>query len=167
MDEYETTAQYNIAETCCASISLNELAALSEDKTVKAGDLIDLSMIQDYGEIRGDSQLRQNLSALYSSKAAAPLSPDNILITAGAISANLLVFYSLIGPGDHVVCHYPTYQQLYSVPATLGADVDLWKSKAEDDWLPSIDELKALVKENTKLIILKYAIPASIINTFK
>ena len=37
MDDYETTAKYNIAETCAASISINELAALSENKEATAG----------------------------------------------------------------------------------------------------------------------------------
>ncbi|KAK5701481.1 hypothetical protein LTR97_004295 [Elasticomyces elasticus] len=154
MDKYETTAKFNIAETCCASVSIEELASLSENKECKASDIIDLSAIQNYGEIRGSTPLRNNLSRLYSSKVGTPLPPDNILITPGAIAANFLVFYALIKPSDHVICHYPTYQQLYSVPASLGAEVDLWKSKPDNKWLPDFDELKAMVKDNTKMIIL-------------
>ncbi len=156
MDEYETSAKFNIAETCCASISIEELASLCERKDAKASDIVDLSAIQNYGEIRGISTLRNNLSRLYSSKVGTPLPADNVLITTGAIAANFLVFYSLIKPGDHVICHYPTYQQLYSVPASLGAEMDFWKSKPENKWLPDFEELTALVKENTKLIVLKY-----------
>ncbi len=33
MDKYELEAKYNIAETCVASISLDDLKALSEDKS--------------------------------------------------------------------------------------------------------------------------------------
>ena len=156
MDEYETTAKFNLAETCCASISINELVALSENKSLVVTDILDSSTIQDYGEIRGSTALRSNLARLYSSKAGSPLSPDNLLITPGAIAANHLVFYGLVGPGDHVVCQYPTYQQLYSVPASLGAEVDLWRSNPEKNWLPDFEELKSLVKENTKMIILKF-----------
>ncbi|KAK5745360.1 hypothetical protein LTR17_001521 [Elasticomyces elasticus] len=154
MDKYETTAKFNIAETCCASVSIEELASLSENKECKASDIIDLSTIQNYGEIRGSTPLRNNLSRLYSSKVGTPLPPDNVLITPGAIAANFLVFYALLKPSDHVICHYPTYQQLYSVPASLGAEVDLWKSKPDNKWLPDFDELKAMVKDNTKMIIL-------------
>ncbi|KAK4958515.1 hypothetical protein LTR10_004944 [Elasticomyces elasticus] len=154
MDKYETTAKFNIAETCCASVSIEELASLSENKECKASDIIDLSAIQNYGEIRGSTPLRNNLSRLYSSKVGTPLPPDNILITPGAIAANFLVFYALLKPSDHVICHYPTYQQLYSVPASLGAEVDLWKSKPDNKWLPDFDDLKAMVKDNTKMIIL-------------
>lgn len=155
MDAYETTAKYNIAETCCASISVEELAAMSEDNSVKPADILDPKMVQNYGEIRGTSALRNNLSRLYSTKSATALSPDNILITPGAIAANHLVLYTLTGPGDHVICHFPTYQQLYTIPATLGAEVELWRSDPGNQWLPDFEKLKAMVKENTKLIILK------------
>jgi aspartate/methionine/tyrosine aminotransferase len=155
MDKYETSAKYNLAETCCASISIDELVSLSENKTLQASDILSTSLVQNYGEIRGSIKLRENLSRLYSAKVGTPLSVDNILITPGAIAANHLVLYSLLKPGDHVICHYPTYQQLYSIPDSLGAEVSLWKCKPEDKWLPSLDELKDVIKENTKLIIIK------------
>lgn len=155
MDTYETTAKHNLAETCCASISIDELLALSEDKTATASSLLATSTIQGYGEIPGSSELRNNLSRLYSTKVGTPLKPENILITAGAIAANHLALYALVGKGDHVICHYPTYQQLYSIPGTLGAEVDLWRSREEDSWLPDFAELEKLIKPNTKLIILK------------
>jgi aspartate/methionine/tyrosine aminotransferase len=77
------------------------------------------------------------------------------LITPGAIAANHLVFYSLVGPGDHVICHYPTYQQLYAIPASLGAEVDLWKADPAKKWIPDIEDLKKMVKSNTKMIVIK------------
>ena len=157
MDEHETSAQYQLAETCCASISLNTLVALSENKSASATSLLDLAVPQTYGEIRGSTALRSNLSRLYSSKGTgSPLPAENVLITPGAIAANYLVMYALIAKGDHVVCHYPTYQQLYTVPESLGAEVSLWRSREDHEWLPDIEELKGLVRENTQLIVLKY-----------
>jgi aspartate/methionine/tyrosine aminotransferase len=86
-----------------------------------------------------------------------PVDEENVVITQGAIAANHLAFYSLIGPGDHVVCHYPTYQQLYATPKSLGAEVDLWKASPERGWIPSFEDLRGLIRPNTKLIVLKYA----------
>ncbi|PYH98172.1 long-chain fatty acid transporter [Aspergillus ellipticus CBS 707.79] len=150
MDKYETTAKYNVAETCCASISVNDLRELSEDKA----DPLDLSTKLTYGAIRGSERLRGALAALYSIETPNHLPSDHVLVTAGAIQANFLLLYSLVGPGDHVICHYPTYQQLYSVPASLGAEVSLWKAKETDCWKLDIEELKQLIRPNTKLIIL-------------
>jgi aspartate/methionine/tyrosine aminotransferase len=151
MDAHENDCKYNIAETCCASISVDELRELSENKD---GKVLDTSKALTYGAIRGSDDLRNNLARLYSAKVATPLSPDNILTTPGAIQANYLTTYALVGAGDHVICHYPTYQSLYEVPKQMGAEVDLWKATPENEWTPAIDDLKALIKPNTKLIII-------------
>jgi aspartate/methionine/tyrosine aminotransferase len=83
------------------------------------------------------------------------VSAEGVLVTNGAIQANFLALYTNIGPGDHVICQYPTYQQLYSVPESFGAEVSLWRSNEEKEWSLDEGELKALIKPNTKLIILK------------
>jgi aspartate/methionine/tyrosine aminotransferase len=153
MDKYETTPNVlNIAETCAASVSIDELVALCEDKNVPGP--LDTSVVLGYGAIRGSQKLRQRLADLYSARVASPLSADNILISPGAISANFLVLYKLIGPEDHVICMYPTYQQLYSVPESLGASVSLWKLRSENKHIPDLKELETLARPNTKMIII-------------
>ncbi|KAF2755070.1 PLP-dependent transferase [Pseudovirgaria hyperparasitica] len=151
MDLHQPNAKHDIAETCCASVSMEELQNLCENKSKQ---VLEMPGKLDYGDIRGSDKLRTNLATLYSSKAGSPVSKDSIIITPGAIAANYLFLVSHVGPGDHVICHYPTYQQLYSVPASLGAEVDLWKSDPDNEWVPDIEQLKLLVKPNTKLIIL-------------
>ncbi|RMZ69771.1 aspartate aminotransferase [Pyrenophora seminiperda CCB06] len=151
MDEYETKCKYNIAETCCASVSIDQLRDLSEKKETP---VFDTTRILNYGDIRGNPELRSNLARLYSAKVPTPLSPDSILIAPGAIQANYLTAYALVGPGDHVICHYPTYQSLYEVPKQLGAQVSLWKATPENNWMPTISDLKSLIKPTTKLIII-------------
>ena len=152
MDTYETIAKFNIAETCAASLSLEQLKELSEDKST---EIWNPATVLTYGAIRGSDKLRSNLANLYSSKAPSPLHPENVLITPGAIAANFTVFYALIGKGDHVICHYPTYQQLYDVPASLGAEVSLWRAHEENKWQLDVEELKELIRPNTKMIVIK------------
>ncbi|KAJ9142274.1 PLP-dependent transferase [Coniochaeta hoffmannii] len=152
MDRYETTpGVINTAETCVASVSIDELIALSSDKKAK---LLNFSLPLTYGAIRGSDQLRQRVADLVSKGASTPLPAENVLITQGAIGANFLLLYTLIGPGDHVVCVHPTYEQLYAVPGHLGAEVSLWKLKAENGYVPDVSELESLVRSNTKLIVL-------------
>ena len=157
MDKYEVTAKYNIAETCAASISISDLMSFSASP--KSLDIINSAVKLTYGPISGSETLRSNLARLYSSSASKSFDPDNILITNGAIGANLIAFYALLGTGDHVICHYPTYQQLYEVPASLGAEVSLWRSKEDKAWALDICELESLIKSNTKMIIIKYTKP--------
>ncbi|KAL8740576.1 MAG: hypothetical protein Q9190_006741 [Brigantiaea leucoxantha] len=153
MDAYETGCKYNIAETCAASISLSDLSSFSESSSPQS-PFFGSSIKLNYGAIRGSQTLRTNLANLYSSRSAEPLDPSNILITNGAIGANLLVFYALIGQGDHVICQYPTYQQLYSVPRRLGANVSLWHPRNEDDWEYDVSKLQELITPETKLLVI-------------
>ena len=46
----------------------------------------------------------------------------------------------------------PTYQQLYSIPEAIGAEVAIMHLKQENDYLPDLEELKALVTPETKMI---------------
>ncbi|PYI00528.1 putative aminotransferase [Aspergillus sclerotiicarbonarius CBS 121057] len=150
MDQHETTATHNLAETCCASISLTDLVSLSED-TISAEDLLRPTTKLTYGAIRGSEALRSNIANLYSSPS---ITKENILVTNGGIAANFLALYALVKPGDHVIVQYPTYQQLYSLPRSLGADVSLWRSDEKKQWGVDVDELRRLVNDRTKVIII-------------
>ncbi|KAI1806491.1 PLP-dependent transferase [Daldinia bambusicola] len=159
MDKYETTpGVLNIAETCCSSISIDQLAQFNSNPDSNTRPLINTSKPMTYGPIRGSDELRRNIAALYNEDASpestVPLSTEDVIVTQGAISANHLVFYSLVGPGDHVICVLPTYQQLYSIPESLGAEVSLWKLKPENGYVPDVAELDSLVKDTTKMIVI-------------
>jgi aspartate/methionine/tyrosine aminotransferase len=78
--------------------------------------------------------------------------PGNILTTHGAIGANHLALYTIVEPGDRVISVLPTYQQLYSIPESFGADVQLLKLKPENSFLPDLNELRSLINERTKII---------------
>ena len=119
MNAYETGARYNIAETCCDSVSLDELFALTgEDKTRFLSELAARRLT--YGDIVGSEALRGGICKLYKT-----LQPHEVVPTHGAAGANYHVFCSLVSPKDRVVSIMPTYQQLYSIPEALGADVQI------------------------------------------
>ncbi|KAL7954909.1 PLP-dependent transferase [Trichoderma compactum] len=149
MEAYEfTPGVLNIAETCVESVSIDQLAQLSGNN----GNLPPrTNTVLIYGAIRGSSTLRETIATLYE---GVQIAPENVIITQGAIAANFLAFYSLIEPGDHVICVYPTYQQLYSVPESLGAEVSLWRLRPEQGFVPDMDELERLAKANTKMIVI-------------
>lgn len=154
MNEYETTpGAINTAETCVASVSINDLFDLSLDKT--SSNPINFGTKLLYGPIRGSTELRERVAGLYNSgPSGSPtgnVDADDILITQGAIGANFLLLYTLINPGDHVICVYPTYQQLYSLPESIGAEVSLWKLTPDNGNVPDVSALETLAKSNTKV----------------
>ena len=146
MNEYETGARYNIAETCVDSVSLDELFALtgeSKDEFLSKFCATRLT----YGDIWGSDALREGVCRLYRT-----VRPDEVVLTHGAAGANHHVFCSLISAGDRVVSIMPTYQQLYSIREAIGADVAIMHLKQENHYLPDLDELKALVTPGTKMV---------------
>ena len=146
MNAWEVGAKYNIAETCVDSISMNELFELTgEDKTEFLNRLCARRL--SYGDIEGLPEFRKGVCCLYKT-----LNIDNIVPTHGASGANHHVFYSLISPGDRVVSIMPTYQQLYSIPESYGADVQILHLSKENNYLPDLEELRRLVTPETKMI---------------
>ena len=146
MNEYEVGARFNIAETCVDSVSLDELFALAgADKAQFLTDFCAKRLT--YGDIVGSDALRGGICKLYKT-----VQPRQVVPTHGAAGANHHVFCSLIAAGDRVVSIMPTYQQLYSIPEAIGADVAIMHLKQENDYLPDLEELRALVTPETKMI---------------
>ena len=146
MNEYEVGARYNIAETCVDSVSLDELFALTgEDKEAFLKEFCARRLT--YGDIWGSEALRTGVIKLYHT-----VKPEEVVLMHGAASANHHVFCSLISAGERVVSIMPTYQQLYSIPESIGADVAIMHLKQENNYLPDLDELRALVTPETKMI---------------
>lgn len=145
MNEWETRCALNLAETCVESLTLSQLLALSGRNAEDLADLLPLKLA--YGAIQGSDRLRDAIAAMY-----ATLSRDNLLVTHGTIGANALVHQTLVSRGDRVVAVVPTYQQHYSIPESIGADVRLLKLRAQDGFLPDLDALRALAVPGTRLI---------------
>jgi aspartate/methionine/tyrosine aminotransferase len=57
-----------------------------------------------------------------------------------------------VSRGDRVVSVIPTYQQHYSIPESIGAEVLPLRLRSENQFLPDLDELRALTKNGVKLI---------------
>ena len=145
MNQYETQCAYNLAETCVESLTVAQLLDLAGKRGAILDELLPLKLT--YGAIEGTERLRGNIASLYTRQ-----TPGNVTITHGAIGANMLVYATLVEPGDRVVSVLPTYQQHYSIPESLGADVQIHTLREENAFLPDLDEIARLITPNTKLI---------------
>ena len=147
MNEWETRCAYNLAETCVASITIDELLRLSGRNDSDLSALLPMKMT--YGAIEGSDRLRQAIAGLYDDMPVA-----RITVTHGTIAANMLVHKALVSRGDRVISIVPTYQQHHSIPASIGADVQTLPLQAVDGFLPDLERLRALAVPGTKLIAL-------------
>lgn len=146
MNAHETRARYNIAETCVDSVSLEELFQLTNTDGEAFWQNFRKKRLT-YGDIEGAPEFRQGVCGLYRT-----LKVENIVPTHGASGANHHVFYSLIQPGDEVISIMPTYQQLYSIPESLGAKVKILNLTRENGYHVDLQALKELVTKHTCMI---------------
>lgn len=163
LNELETSATLDIAQSTIASLTTDEILSLADDEQGGQGMGAQAfyeelgSKKQNYGWIEGSPEFKQEVAKLYTGIDGVGIDPSCVLQMNGATGANLAALYTLVNPGDHVVAEYPTYQPLYEIPRTLGATVDLWQIHEEDGWQPRIEELEHLVGPNTKLICINNA----------
>jgi DNA-binding transcriptional MocR family regulator len=91
---------------------LNELHKLASSTNTT---LLDPDLALTYGTTLGSVRLRERIAELHSSPEV-ELTAANVVITPGSSMANHLVLATLCGPGDHIICQYPTFGPLYLLP---------------------------------------------------
>lgn len=142
---YENDCRFNLSDTFPHGMTAGKLLDMTGDRTAITDEIMGLEL--NYGEITGSERLRKAVSGLYKS-----IPPECVTAAHGAIGANSLALMSLIRPGDRVITFTPGYQQLSSLPESLGAEVTILPLYEEKGWLPDIDELRAAVTDDTRLI---------------
>jgi len=147
MNRYETRCDWNLAETCIESLTVAQLLDLAGKGNAFLDELLPMKLT--YGAIEGSDRLRSAIASLYERQ-----SIENVTVAHGAIGANALVYQTLVEPGDVVVSVLPTYQQHYSIPESLGAEVRELRLREEDGFLPDLDRMRDLAKGGARLIAL-------------
>lgn len=149
MTTYEMNVRWDIAESGIFPMSTREvLDLLPHDERERERDrLLDLRL--GYSEACGSAELRGLIAGTYENT-----SPDEVLITTGAIEANFLLFNELLSAGDRVVIVDPAYQQLQSVAKAIGCDVALWKLNQAEGFRFDLDQLRALATPGTRMIVI-------------
>ncbi|KAJ9605042.1 aspartate--tRNA ligase msd1 [Cladophialophora chaetospira] len=154
-EKYLPSAEHDLLSSGTTSISIADLRDISENRSLSTERLsLDTLKLSENHSGSGSAELRSNLASLYSARSGG-VTADDILITNGGSAADYTVLSALLVPGDHVICQYPISELLYKLPTSLGAEVTRWNTDAVKRWRPDIDELKTLIRENTKVIIIQ------------
>jgi aspartate/methionine/tyrosine aminotransferase len=141
---YEFSARYLLCSSDCESLTIADLLALEPgaDNAFKNHWL-------GYTESLGAPSLRREIAKIYET-----IEAEHILVHAGAQEAITLYMQAVLQPGDHVIVHWPGYQSLYEIPKSLGADVTFWEAREENGWALDFDELKRIIRPDTRLIVI-------------
>ena len=148
LERYFARYEFNVKHVLCAS----------DCQSLTVGELLDLEpgareelerLWLGYTESPGSPALRREIARLY-----ATIGPDDVLVHSGAQEAIFVFMHAALEPGDHVIVHSPCYQSLRDVAAALGCQVSLWTAREEAGWAVDIEELKRLLRDNTRVVVL-------------
>jgi alanine-synthesizing transaminase len=92
--------------------------------------------------------------AQYATEMGAPTRPDEVLITTGSSEAADLILTALVDPGDEVLMPAPGYPLYPAILNKLGAIGRYYKLDGSKNWLPSVDDIKSLITNRTKALVL-------------
>lgn len=141
---YEFDAPYLLCCSDCESMSVEDLLNLQEGSQDEF-----LKLWLGYTESQGNPWLRKEIASLYKN-----IQPEQVLVHSGAEEAIYNMAASLLKPGDHVIVQMPCYQSLAELPQAFGCRVSGWQlHPTSGGWQADLDELKALIKTSTRLII--------------
>ncbi|MCL2147565.1 MAG: aminotransferase class I/II-fold pyridoxal phosphate-dependent enzyme, partial [Synergistaceae bacterium] len=103
MNKWETKVVANLAETCVDSLSAGALLDMSGRREEITRQMMDLRL--SYGDILGSEELLGAIASMYES-----VERENVIVMNGGSAANFIAMFTLIEPGEEVICAYPTYQ---------------------------------------------------------
>lgn len=92
--------------------------------------------------------------AEYASSLGTVTSVEDVVITSGASEAADLLLTGLLNPGDEVLLPGPGYPIYAAIINRLGARMRYYYLDQNTNWQPSLEEIKSLINERTKAIIL-------------
>jgi len=141
---YEFAVRHLLCASDVEGWPMADLLALADAETLALWHGLHLG----YTEAPGHPLLRREIASLYETVA-----PDEVLVFSGAEEAIFVAANVLLGPGDHAIVMWPSYQSLHAVARATGAEVTLHELRAETGWAIDLGVLRAQVRPATKLIV--------------
>ena len=141
---WEFAVQHLLCASDVEGFPMADLLALADDETRAMWSDLRLG----YTESTGHPLLRREIAGLYDH-----ITPDEVLVFAGAEEAIFCLLNVAVGPGDHVIVTWPGYQSLHEVARFAGAEVTLHELHEADGWALDVDRLLAAVRPQTRLVV--------------
>ena len=128
-------------------LSTPEVITRAAEAAMEAGDT-------GYTQSMGLPDLRDAVSARFASKYGVAVSRDDIVVTQGTSPAMLLLFGSLLDPGDEVILPDPCYPAYPNYINFLGGVPVYVRARAADGFRMHIDEIEAAITPRTRCIMI-------------
>src|SRR6476646_182284 len=138
---WENLVDYDMSESGVRPLTLRELTTMGFDLE----SFLDVPL--GYSQSNGTIELREQIARLYPGATV-----DHVEVTNGTSEANYLLALALLRAGDEVALEVPNYMQYGGVPQSLGATINRFQLRIENNWEPDWDEFERAVTPRTRLI---------------
>ena len=151
LERYFARWEFAVDHLLCASdpepVPMGELLGMADPETRRLWDDLRLG----YTESAGHPLLRAEIARTYQT-----VGPDQVLGCSGAQEAIFVCLGAMLGPGDHTVVVWPSYQSLHEVARAAGAEVTLLPLEHDRGWALDLERLRGALRPTTRA-----ALPAS------
>ena len=144
--KHEFSAPYLLSCSDPEALTLEDLLALADEESLALWQGLSLG----YTESQGHPLLLAEIAALYDGlqkESIVEIVPEEGIF----IAMNVL-----LSEGDHVIATYPGYQSLTEIASGIGCEISRWQPALDGDMRFSIDSLAALIRKNTRLIVINF-----------
>ena len=109
-----------------------------------------------YTSNAGLIELRTAICEYYARTCALSYTPEQALVTVGGSEAIDLCLRTLLGPGDEVIIPEPSFVCYEPITQLCGGRPVAIRTKAENEFRLTADELRAAITPRTKILVLPY-----------
>ena len=109
-----------------------------------------------YGQAKGMPLFREALAKYTSEKFDADIKSENIIVSPGARFSIFTAISTLLNPGDEMIVIEPAWPAYKDCALNSGIKVRTINTTFEDQWNPSLEQIKNTINSNTKMIVLNY-----------
>ena len=102
----------------------------------------------------GVDPLRAAAARYFERSTGVATGPEHILVTPGAVMSVASSFLALLEPGDEVLLPDPGWPNYHMAVSIVHGQPVFYNLRAENHFLPDLDEIESLISEKTKLMLL-------------
>ena len=109
-----------------------------------------------YGQAKGMPIFRESIANYVSKKFNVEVLNENIIVSPGARFSIFSAISTLLNPGDEMIVIEPAWPAYKDCALNAGIKVRTINTTLEEEWEPSIEQIKNIINSNTKMIVLNY-----------
>ena len=146
LSQWEFRAKYHMTASDIESMTLSELLAMAPANHQQAFGNLWLGYTESYGSQELLTEIAKTYDQIKSSE---------ILCFAGAEEGIYIAMRVLLNKDDHAIVLVPNYQASETIPMDI-CEVTAVALRAEDGWQLDIDQVRAALRPNTKLLSINF-----------